>query len=481
MGRPSRIDAVQVNFAEHEATALGRAENLYHQYRLEWSAEGKSWETLADKSANHEPDRCPARLRPASGSDGGAARANHERAYGRRRSVQHPRPAGIGSGQGDRPAKAPKFEAIRDRSDVCNAVVRWEIVNDAEGYVVRYGIAPDKLYLNREIRGQKEIVLHDLSTEAKYYFAVDAFNANGRGEWGIEIAGGGAPRMVRRKRWSDVNYLAPGALYDGPTYDGERSPGGTLNYAARRFVVREDILPAPMFALSFSNGASVAVMDSTPRGDTIVDETKLSKTVMTDARIQFGALEARQRDDDAVEFGFWFPGSVSDYGGAGPGAPPKTRSIRRYHPIAAGVAHIYQVSFRFGQNESFRDVTRNSWRWVWNTLKPAVTPIDVEQMRRVLTDHLVAQAATIDGRTAVPFVLSTVTDQLQWNWAMVAMGFVGKNIECADQLLREGDSRPHRARAEDAPDRSGDYLVADPCSPSADRICRAYPPPIRST
>ena len=97
------------------------------------------------------------------------------------------------------------------------------------------------------------------------------------------------------------------------------------------------------------------------------------------------------------------------------------------------------MQLRFGQNESFRDLTRNAWRWAWDTLKPAVTPIDVELVRRVLTDHLAAQAATIDGRTAIPFVLSTVTDQLQWNWTMAAMGFVGKNIECADQLLREGD------------------------------------------
>jgi hypothetical protein len=73
-------------------------------------------------------------------------------------------------------------------------------------------------------------------------------------------------------------------------------------------------------------------------------------------------------------------------------------------------------------------------------LKPAITYIDVEQIRRVLTDHLVAQAATIDGRTAIPFVISTVpTNQLQWNYTMAAMGFVGKNIECADQLLREGE------------------------------------------
>jgi hypothetical protein len=238
--------------------------------------------------------------------------------------------------------------------------------------------------------------------------------------------------------WSDVNYLAPGALYGDPAYDGERSPGGTLNYAARRFVMREDVLSAPLFALSFNNGASVAVLDPSPRGDTTVEETRLTKAEMTDARFQFGALGAWQADGGAIEFGFRFPGTTCDYGG-GRGAPPKPRWVRRYHPIVQGVAHSYQVSFRFGQNESFRDVTRNAWRWAWNTLNPPITYIDVEQMRRVLTDHLVAQAATIDGRTAIPFVLNTISDQLQWNWTMVAMGFAGKNIECADQLLREGD------------------------------------------
>jgi hypothetical protein len=246
--------------------------------------------------------------------------------------------------------------------------------------------------------------------------------------------------------WSDLNYLAPGALYGDPTNDGERSPGGTLNYAARRFVMREDILPAPLFALSFNNGASVAVLDPAPRGDTIVEETKISKAVMTDARFQFGALGAQELDNGPIEFGFWFPGTMRDYLGA-PDAPAVPRWVRRYHPIATGVSDTYKVSFRFGQNESFRDVTRNTWRWAWNTLNPPVTYTDVDLVRRVLTDHLVAQAATIDGRTAIPFVLSTVIDKLQWNWTMVAMGFVGKNIECADLLLREGD-RDHTERGQ---------------------------------
>lgn len=246
--------------------------------------------------------------------------------------------------------------------------------------------------------------------------------------------------------WSDVSYLAPGALYGDPTNDGDRSPGGTLNYAKRQFFMREDILPAPLFALSFQNGASVAVLDPAPRGDSTVEETKLTQSVMTDARFQFGALGAWQRDQEPVEFGFWFPGTISDtYMGGPPDAKPRT--ARRYHPITQGVAHSYEVSFRFGRDESFRDMNRNAWRWAWNTLKPPIYYIDVEQMRRVLSDQLESQAATIDGRTAIPFVMSTVTDKLQWNWTMAAMGFVGKNIECADQLLREGD-RDHTERGQ---------------------------------
>jgi hypothetical protein len=241
--------------------------------------------------------------------------------------------------------------------------------------------------------------------------------------------------------WTDVNCLAPGALYSDPTFDGERSPGGTLNYAARQFLMREDILPAPLFALSFNSGASVSVLDPTPRGDSTVEETTLALAVMIDARFQFGALGAWQKDGGPVEFGFRFPGTVSLYTGA-PSAAKPAQWYRRYHPISAGTVHRYSVSFRFARNESFRDVTRNSWRWAWTTLRPEVPPIDVEQMRRVLIDHLQAQAATIDGRTGIPFVLSTVTDQRQWNWTMVAMGFVGKTIECADQLLREGDRDP---------------------------------------
>ena len=240
-------------------------------------------------------------------------------------------------------------------------------------------------------------------------------------------------------KWTDVNCLAPGALYGDPTYDGDRSPGGTLNYEAKCFIMREDILPAPLFALSFNNGSSVTILDPSPNGESTVDETKLSADIMTDPRFQFGSLGAWQVNEEPVEFGFTFPGTTTMFG-RGFGTPAGIRWIRRFHPITEETVQNYEISFRFGENESFSDVIRNTWRWAWKTLNPVSTLIDVEQMRRLLIDQLASQVATIDGRTGIPFVMSTVdTVQRQWNWTMIAMGFVGKNLEGADQLLREGE------------------------------------------
>lgn len=178
LGKICRIEAIQVNFAEHESTALAGAAGLYHQYRLESSSDGKSWNTLADRGANerdvpHDYIQLPTpvetrflRIMNIHMPGGGPFSIRDLRAFG--------------SGLSKPPAAAPKFEVYRDPTDPRNTVIRWQILSDAEGYVVRYGIAPGKLYHNLEIRGQKEIDIHDLNADTAYYFAVDAFNDSGR-------------------------------------------------------------------------------------------------------------------------------------------------------------------------------------------------------------------------------------------------------------------------------------------------------------
>lgn len=244
---------------------------------------------------------------------------------------------------------------------------------------------------------------------------------------------------VPKLGWNDANYLAPGVLYADPTYDGERSPGGTLLYAAHHLSFREDILPAPLLGIYLHDGTFIAMLDPTPRGDTTEAESKLGQLEMTDAGFQFGSLSVSQPQSATLQFGFQYPGSVQGYF-AGHGSSPVF--IRRYHPIRANFSQNYRVEFRLAHNPNFRSFSRDAWRWSWNTLKPPIHEIDIPMVRRVLTDHLAAQVTEINGHTGVPFVRSTIDNSHNWNWTMIAMGFVGKDLDCADALLREGDRDP---------------------------------------
>ena len=240
-------------------------------------------------------------------------------------------------------------------------------------------------------------------------------------------------------------------------------PGGAFSYAARRLNFREDFLSAPLFALSFRNGSSVAVLDPSPAGNTTTAETQArGADAMTDERFQFGAMGAQQAANGGVEVGFWLPGTVSEFGGRGgprgggragapapeaarpPQAPPPMVYRRRYHPIRQGFTQNYSVSFRFGRAETFPELTRNAWRWAWDTLKPAVNYHDIPLVQRTLIDFLADRVMTVEGRTGIPYLLDSRTGKFQdrADATRAAMGFCAKNIEAADQFLREADRDP---------------------------------------
>ena len=290
--------------------------------------------------------------------------------------------------------------------------------------------------------------------------------------------------------WADADYLAPGLLYGAPHTRGT-APGGSLYYNSKRYSMREDYLPAPMFGLSFRDGRWVSVLDMAPRGDTTKEETTAPATEpVIDERLQFGALGAHELPEGGVEFGFWLPGTTDEFsGGLGFGGRPATPVTaivrRRYHPVKAGLTQSYKVGFRFGQGDSLRGMERDSWRWAWQTLNPKVTPIDVDVVRRTLIDHLADRVLVVDDRAGIPFVIDSVSgkpgsfrpalmqfprlpggpgqgldteDLAKWAktvgidmdpkaaelelWTKILMGFCGKNIEAASELLRESDRDP---------------------------------------
>jgi hypothetical protein len=296
-------------------------------------------------------------------------------------------------------------------------------------------------------------------------------------------------------KWEDAEYMAPGLLYGDPTFGGGNSPGGTMNYDAKRFSFREDILSAPLFTISFNNGNWIAVFDPAPDGATTsVESNAPATTTVIDENIQFGALGAHEISDKGVEFGFWLPGTTDEFsrGFGGENAAPIVR--RRYNPVSDEFSQQYQVDFLFGSSETFRDMEHETWRWAWESLNPKVYPVDLEIVRRALIDHLEDHVLVVNDIAGVPFLFDAVTgnpgsyrnrdrqslptssqtnssivarrgqfdltiegvaELARWakkqevyvdpeanelaRWPQILMGFVCKGIESAEQLLLESE------------------------------------------
>jgi xylan 1,4-beta-xylosidase len=181
LGKSCRIQAVQVNFAEHEATQLGRSATAFRQYRLEASASASSgsdaWTTLTDRGGAQR-DTPHDYVELANAVEARQVRLTNLRTPGGGTfSVRDLRI--FGACPGAAPALPRQFEVHRDASDPRSAVLRWDLAPGADGYLIRYGVAPGKLYQAHEVRGRREVTLHGLNAGVPYHFTIDAFNESG--------------------------------------------------------------------------------------------------------------------------------------------------------------------------------------------------------------------------------------------------------------------------------------------------------------
>ncbi len=85
----------------------------------------------------------------------------------------------FGHGRGARPALVQNFVVLRGDSDRRNAWLKWRMSPDATGYVIRAGIAPDKLYTSVMVYGANEYYFRAMDKSRGYYFQIEAFNENG--------------------------------------------------------------------------------------------------------------------------------------------------------------------------------------------------------------------------------------------------------------------------------------------------------------
>lgn len=180
LGKPCRINAVQVNFAEQGVKSAGNPDpDDYHSYKLLASQDGQQWRLIVDKSTNKTavPHDYIELVTPEQARY--LKLENVHSALGGQFAVRGLRVFGHGGGHA--PVAVRDFRVKRQEDDDRNATFSWNPADNADGYIIRYGVAPDALHLGFQIQGGQHtnVTNHILNHGTKYWYRIDAFNDSG--------------------------------------------------------------------------------------------------------------------------------------------------------------------------------------------------------------------------------------------------------------------------------------------------------------
>lgn len=176
LGNVSTVNAIQVNYADQDAEFIGKQTNIYHQYKLFSSLDGKKWALLVDKSNNKTdvPHDYVELDRPVQAR------------YIKLENIHMPTGkfaiSGLrvfGNGNGAKPASVRNLIVLRTEKDKRSAYIKWTPVDNAFAYNLYYGTAPDKLYSCIMIHDFNEYWFKAMDKNKTYYFIIEAINENG--------------------------------------------------------------------------------------------------------------------------------------------------------------------------------------------------------------------------------------------------------------------------------------------------------------
>lgn len=196
LGRVCAVRSIQVNFSDIEPKAGGRDNDWAYRYILEFSQDGRDWRVLADRS-KAKASR-PHEYIEFEGKVGARFIRWTNRGSvpgGAKLAVNGIRVFGECGGAKPDAVDAASVKVVRDAKDGRRARVSWSAANGAQGYVIRHGIAPDKLYTHDQVFGETEFTVRSLNRWVDYWFAVDAF-----GEGGVAAARGKPVRVPATQR-----------------------------------------------------------------------------------------------------------------------------------------------------------------------------------------------------------------------------------------------------------------------------------------
>ena len=148
--------------------------DLKTRWLLEGSTDGENWFPVADKR-HADTDLSHDYLLLENVSARYLRITAAELPYGQNFALSGLRVFGLGNGE--KPGIVNGFRA--EYTDAMTARIRWETAENAMGYEVQYGIAPDKLYSSHMVYGSSEVLLTLLNAGQNYYIRIVSFNENG--------------------------------------------------------------------------------------------------------------------------------------------------------------------------------------------------------------------------------------------------------------------------------------------------------------
>ena len=177
LGSASTIQAIQANFGEKDTRSLGRDSSTFHGYVIESSVDGSRWEMLVSRGGNRtdEPHDYVQLDQPRVARH--VRITNVHAAAGGRFAVRDLRV--FGESAAPLPAEVAPFTVRRDPDDDRSARLEWPRAEGARGYIIRLGIAPDKLYASHQVGDVAELTVQSLNAGVTYFFAIDSFNERG--------------------------------------------------------------------------------------------------------------------------------------------------------------------------------------------------------------------------------------------------------------------------------------------------------------
>jgi xylan 1,4-beta-xylosidase len=177
LGGVRTLRAVQVNFADYKSGRFADADDIYTEFALQSSSDGKAWTPLARTEAPRR-DRPNAYFELPAPVKARYVRYVHGHVGAANLAISDIRVFGDAGGKA--PAVPGGVTARRD-ADQRNAHIAWKPVKGAVGYNVLWGIRPDRLTLTYQRWADQgaALDLRALDVGQGYFVAVEAFDENG--------------------------------------------------------------------------------------------------------------------------------------------------------------------------------------------------------------------------------------------------------------------------------------------------------------